>query len=140
MIVDMKDIKEAHTIAQYYNVTCLFGYTDDGSEADVEDRIIVIDLCEVKSIGQFWSLFFHEIAHIWCYDNDKYYEYHAETLPIREYTRYIRKVGLRAERYVDSIGKKLMKEYFPYIKHRPTYQSEEDVKSYRDWLDQNYPA
>jgi len=131
--------KKASQIANQLDITCWIGYSGKASEADMDERAIYIDLNEAITIQQFWSLFFHELAHVWCYDHDKYYIYHNDALPHKQLGDYIRRMGLRIERYVDKVGKKLMKQYFPRMRYLPAYKSKTDVQFYKDWVKTNYP-
>jgi hypothetical protein len=137
--ITTKDFKKVTDLCKFYNTKVMFGYTGEGSEVDVEERLIVIDLLEIKNIRYLWSIVFHELAHIYCYDNDIYRIYHEDTLPEKEMAKYVRKMGLRIERYVDKIGSKLMKEHGFTFRYVPAYNNKKDVKWFRKWIEENYP-
>jgi len=137
--INTKLFKEATAICKALDITINFGYAGEGSTAWTKPRRIEIDLLDVKNINNFWSIVFHEIAHIYCWDNDIYYTYHADNLPKKEMAKYIRKMGLKVERFVDKLGEELMKEYGFNMRYVRAYRSKEDIKWYKDWIDKEYP-
>lgn len=134
-----KHFKKATELCRTYQATISFGYTGEGSEVDVDTRQIVIDLSEMKNEHQFWSEVFHEIAHLYCYDNGIYYIYHHDCLSDKEMAKYVRRFGLKIERYVDKMGERLAKELGFRFRYKPNYQSESDAKWYREWIERTYP-
>lgn len=132
--------KKATKLCAAYDSTISFGYTGEGSEVDVNDRHIIIDLYEIKDLNTFWSMVFHELAHMYCYDNEIFYTYHYENLTEKEMGKYIRKMGLKIERFVDRLGMKLMKEHGFEIDYVPAYLSKEDVEWYKQWIEKTYPT
>lgn len=136
---NVKDFRKASEVCRSFDSTISFGYTGEGSEVDVDERAIVIDLEETKSMNLFWSLVFHELGHIWCFDNDKYVIYHTDSLSEKEMAKYMHRNGLRIERYVDKIGKRLAKEYGMSFRYVKAYESKENIEWYRNWLRENYP-
>lgn len=136
----LRDFKNATLLCAKYEALIYFGYTGDGSEVDVEFRDINIDLEEVNNMHIFWSLVFHELGHIWCYDNGKYVKYHQmNNMPEKEIALYIRRNGLRIEKYVDRIGKKLGKESGIKFRFRPAYKTKKDIKWYHAWIERTFP-
>lgn len=135
----IKDFKKASKVGDLFDVRISFAYTGDGSEAGVHEREITIDLEECPNTDYFWSFIFHELGHIWCWDNDKYHTYHADDLSPKEMGKYIRKNGLRIERYVDKIGRRLGKESGIKFTYKPAYKSKHDVDWYRQWIEREYP-
>lgn len=89
--------------------------------------------------SKLWSTVFHELAHIICYRENLYKTYHHENRSKKKFARYIRRYGLRAERFVDNMAKKMMKEYFPKIKFEDSYLTEYEIEWYYKWVDKNYP-
>ena len=137
--INIKLFKEATVVCKSYGATISFGYTGEFSEVDVHERAIVIDLYEVKNVAHFWSLIFHELAHIHCFDNDIHYKFHADSLPDKEMAVYMRRMGLKVERFVDRLGKKLMREYGYTMRYVPAYNNKEDVEWLRNWIEETYP-
>lgn len=136
----IKDFKKATKICQKFNIKAYFAYTGEASEADVHERKIYIDLNETINLDWFWSLIFHEIAHVWCLDNKKYMYYHdCMNEDTKEFSLYVRKYGLKIERYVDKIGKKLGKESGIRFKYKPAYRSKKDIEWYHNWIEENFP-
>lgn len=79
------------------------------------------------------STFFHEIGHIYCWDNQLWKSYHIDK-PLFEMTqeekkRYVR-TALKAERWVDNWAKKEMKKHFPKL----TYIAGYDEVSRKEFL------
>jgi len=136
---NLRDFKKATKICKVFQANIYFGYSGDGSEVDVETRDINIDLEEVKSINIFWSLVFHELAHIWCFDNEKYVIYHNDSLSEEEMAKYIRRNGLKIEQYVDKMGRKLGKESGIKFRFCPSYKTKKDKEWYREWIEREYP-
>lgn len=139
---NIRDFKKAASIGKQFEVDVHFAYTGEGSEADVEERYVVIDLDECPSIDYFWSLVFHEIGHVWCYDNGKYVKYHDidyMNSNSKRFAKYIRRNGLKAERFVDNIGRRLAKESGIKFTYKAAYKSKRDVEWYRNWVERNFP-
>ena len=107
--------------------------------AIVGENLIEIDLRETYTVQKMWSCVLHELGHIYCYQNNLYEIYHKENISPKKFAKYIRRYGLRAERYVDKVGERLMKDYFPDIPFIGCYSSEDSVKWYRKWVKRNYP-
>lgn len=137
--IGVEIFQAATELCNAYNIDISFGYNGKGSVAHIASREIIIDTLHVNTKNKFWSIVFHELAHFYCWDNDIYYEYHADRLPKKEMAKYIRKMGLKAERFVDTMGEKLMKEYGFKMKYVKAYRSKEDVKWYKDWIEEHYP-
>ena len=85
------------------------------------------------------SFFFHECGHEYCKKNNKFKAYHT---PKFRYTKKeklaIMRTALRAERYVDKIGQKLMKEYYPNEKYTVSYKSKESQEWLKDFVRQSF--
>lgn len=138
--VTAKDRQNAVLICEAYDITCSFSVTGECSDVDIYTRDINIDMCKATNRSLFYSFLFHEIGHIYCYDNKKYIKYHSDCDDdLDEMSIYVRKYGLRAERFVDKIGAELMKLYFPDTEYQSCYSKAEDVKWYHDWVERTYP-
>lgn len=92
-----------------------------------------ISVSTTQSASGMLSTFFHEIGHIYCWENSIWTSYHVnkpfEHLTKEEKSRFI-KVALKAERWVDSWAKNEMKKHFPNVKYSPSYESEADGKEF----------
>jgi len=79
------------------------------------------------------STFFHEIGHIYCFDNNLWLSYHVNK-PLKELTTIERKLyiktALRAERWVDRWAKKEMSKHFSTIEYNPGYLCNEFGKNF----------
>jgi len=109
------------------------------SSANGEKSLIEIDIREATTRSMMWSVVFHELSHIICYRKGLYKKYHHETLPPKKMAIYMRRYGLRVERFVDCMASKMMHEYFPKMKFVPTYCSKADVEWYKKWVKRTYP-
>lgn len=133
-----KELRHASDICRSAGAIISFTYSGEGSGVDCADRKITIDLNEATTIEWFWSLVFHELAHIYCYDNNIYRTYHHDTLSGNEMLAYARKMSLRIERYVDNLGKKNMKKFFPGLKFERSYDNIEDINWLKSWVEVTY--
>ena len=133
-----KELKKAvRSFLKCFNVRTHF--VRKGWSSAIEDKLIEIDTRETNNLNELWSIVFHELSHVLCYRNGKYDKYHKEILPYNELAIYVRKYGLRAERYVDKVAKTLMNVYFPQYTFIEAYRTEEDIKWYYEWVNRTYP-
>jgi len=130
--------KEVRDFLKLFDVRVHF-VKKGGSSALVEDDLIEIDLREADTVQGLWSAVFHELAHILCFRMGVYKTYHHETLPRKKMAIYVRRYGLRAERYVDRMGEGLMKVFFPNMEYRHCYNTKSDVEWYYNWLNRVFP-
>ena len=135
--VTKKDRKLVREFLKKFNVRVHFVRT--GWSSAVEGTLIEIDFKKTKTVQSLWSCVFHELGHIYCWRNDLYKIYHKEELSDKDFAIYIRKYGLRAERFVENLGKKFMKKYFPKIPYEDCYYDERGVEWYKKWVNRNYP-
>lgn len=112
-----------------YDVKLTFGLWG-GSEADMETEEIFIDLEECDSVDRFWSLVYHELAHVLCKREGKWAKYHSSNTP----KSYMLKYGVRAEKYVDKRAEELLWQDHPRLNYIPAYATAEDVQLYKDWV------
>ena len=77
------------------------------------------------------TAFFHELGHMIDYKSGHFFPYNGRTGNYAYYKRW----GLKAEQSADLIGKKLCKKYFPDLKWKETYFSENDRIWLMDWID-----
>ena len=140
----LEEIKKSlRTIARYYG--CNIRFTNDSKNEGKWDvysrRINVPTFCFRNSQFQtenIISTFFHEIAHQWNYDNNKFPIYHSKII-LKKNIRALKSTAWRAEVYTDKIGRDLMKIYFPTLKYYPSYGGIEDTpkarKDFKEWVD-----
>lgn len=128
-------------LVNFYNVKVIF--TDRGySSACYWENYILIDLSTVHSIAELLCAVFHELGHLYCYQNDLFAKYHwdlDDSYSMVEIHRYMHKMGLKAERFVDKVGEQLMSAHFPDIPYIGGYNTKTNVKWYKAWLNKNYP-
>lgn len=78
------------------------------------------------------STLFHELGHIYCYKNGIYKSYHfGDKKLTKRDNQLIRRIGLRAERWVDRWAKKEMKKYFPKERYDESYIKKKNVDIYK---------
>lgn len=135
---EVNNLVDATSLCRDFDVDILFTYSDEGSEVDVKKREIIIDLEGVNSLNLFWSLVFHELCHIKCYDEDKYSIFHKNTLPKKEMYQYMLKNGLRIERFVDKMAAKMMKQYLPRRTYKYSYIDQVDIDYFYNWVKEGY--
>ena len=123
-----KHFKKAREIAKEYGVRVYFRNAKnyDCSLADPNDRTIQVLYGE--GVPHFWSTFFHELAHIYCADNNLYKKYNTNFNKLSK--KYLRKIVLRAERFCDKIGAKLMKSHNFSYKYEGLYEE----KWVKEWI------
>lgn len=138
--INIQDLENIHSLCKSRKVFISFTFSGKGSEVCCVSRKIYIDLTEVLSLDWLYSLTFHELAHIECYDSKKYYIYHHEPLTKVEMFSYMKKMALRVERFVDKLGEFNMKKEFPDKIYMRSYESKEDIRFLRDWIDLEYGA
>lgn len=133
----MKTYKPLKELAKAYGVRLTFGSghsMKSFSYSRPYDNHIHINIKGYKKKylkkDQVFSLFFHELAHIFIYREGKFplankAEYTSESEIIS-----LKKTVLQFELYTDNYGKKLMKIWFPDIVYLKNYHTKEE----RDFL------
>lgn len=109
-----------------------------GSSAICSDRQIELDRREIQTIQELYSMTFHEIAHIYCYDNNLYEIFHNDSLSEKEMALYMKKMAVRVEKFVDKKGKELMKKFFPSIPFVGAYDDPKNVVWLKKWVKKEY--
>jgi len=133
-MINITNFSEADKVCKEWGVECNFAFLGNGSCSDGFDREIWMDLDEFITKREFYSTMCHELAHIWCFDNDKYIDYHHYICD----GDYVLKYGLKIERYVDKIAADIFADYFPKMKYKPCYESKEDVEWFYKWVEKAY--
>jgi len=106
----------------------------DGSGAYIDEREIYLDLSEMSSDEEAWSMLFHELAHFYCAENSLYSHYHNQD-PDKS---YMLRYGLKIEKYVDGVAGRLFGSYFPDIEYIPAYDTQEDIDWFYHWIEREY--
>ena len=133
-----KDFIEATQLCASHDAKISFAYTKDGSSVCCDERLIEVDLDESVSRAWFWSLVFHELAHLECYDKKIFEIYHHDLLPPKKMYKYVMRHGLRIEHFVDKLGAKNMKKHFPRLKFNYSYDNIRDIKWFYTWVKDTY--
>ena len=110
-----------------------------GSSCLPEEKLIELDRREISTIQELYSMTFHELAHLYCYENNLFYIFHHDSLPDKEMALYMKKMGVRVEKFVDKKGKELMESFFPNIPFIGAYDDPKDVIWLKKWIKKNYP-
>lgn len=132
--------KEIRDILKPFNVMVRFGkYANCGAHVSSGTIYMSTDKRFVWTLSTVWSSLFHELSHIMCFREGLYKKYHNLTDIDRQAVIYVRRYGLRAERFVDKKAKALMKQYYPKIPFWSAYSEEEGVDWYRKWVKKNFP-
>lgn len=88
-----------------------------------------ISVSTLQSPRGMLSTFFHEMGHVYCWNNSLWKSYHinkaVKDFTTQERTNYL-KTALRAERWVDRWAKNEMNSHFPDLKYIDGYLSKED--------------
>jgi hypothetical protein len=92
------------------------------------NREIWINLYHIGSLHEMICGFFHELGHHECSMNNKYVYYHSVN-DVNPW--YMLHYGLRAERYVDKVGARIMKEYLPKLTFYSGYHKDRPNSYYR---------
>lgn len=115
-----KDLKIAKKLLKQFNIKFRFQKNTEAASCFPYEQIVFIGLKEESRI-RFFSNLFHEIAHVENFRNKKYFAYHNhrssnyKTLSTKK-LKYLIRIWLRAERYTDAVGARLMKEHMPEMR------------------------
>jgi len=130
-MIDLETQQFAKEFAKEFNIVCFFNQND--SWADCDKGWIGLEINVPHN--EFLSLMCHEIQHVLCYRTNKWHNYHHN----KASNSYMRRMGLKIERWVDKKANEMFCEFFPDLEFVPAYETEEAVRYYRKWLDVNYP-
>lgn len=113
-----------------------FNRGDDGVLGWYNPRTQAIRISRGKT-SEMISTFFHELGHRYCYDMGIWKDYHRinykngrPVFTVKQ-LKGILKNGLKAERWVDKWGEKMMNTMFPMLPYRKGYVSKEAVRWYQ---------
>jgi hypothetical protein len=139
--ITKKDINEIRSFLAVFGVRIQTKPNKQGAIAYYQQKLIEIDLNEYRTIQKFLSLVLHELWHCLCYEQGLYKNYHYTNPPkTKKEIQRIRRIGYKAERFVDKKAREMMKNYFPGIPYYQYYIGKEDkVWYYKTYLDKYYP-
>lgn len=138
MKLTINDIKIATQICHSNNVTIFFVDEKTYSAVDVFSRSIILSINNMNTKERFYSAVFHELAHIECYEEGLYERYHTDAGQLECSFEYMKRISLKAERFVDNLGKKNMNCYFPILKHEEAYGTKIEIDFLNKWVLDNY--
>lgn len=77
----------------------------------------------------------HELGHIIAFRKGKFKKYHytKDTLSYEE-RKHLCKIALRAELYVDNIGRKIFNELFPELEYQSVYNCKENQEAFKKFI------
>jgi hypothetical protein len=81
---------------------------------------------------QMISTFFHELGHLYCYNNNIWKSCHSTILP-ENVSTYIR-CFLKSERWIDNWAHNEVKKWFPKHRYVKTYYNKEGIEFTKDHL------
>lgn len=134
--------RKINRLAKLYDVKVhYFSNKDENSSTgyvDVRESYIFIK--KRKCEKEMLKTFFHELGHIYCYRNNKWFIYHnfgfeKHTKSFEMFKKF-KRTAYRAECYVDVWGKNEMKKHFPKIKYSLSYE-QKDKRAIK-WLNNYY--
>lgn len=138
--VDRPVKKEIRELLKTFDVKVKFGHYAYSSVSIRNNRIsLSTNKNHHLTLQTVWSSVFHELSHILCFREGLYERYHNWDENDRQSVIYVRRYGLRAERFVDKKAKALMKIHLPDIPFWSGYQEERAKAWYDKWLDKNFP-
>lgn len=127
-MISKKDIRIAVDFLASLDIKASVEEDINGSYVLCEVREIVLELQEIYTLERLWSIVFHELCHIICYEEGIYYKYHHNNNK-----KYNIRYGLRIEKFIDRMAEKLMKDYLPGLEFKPCY-GEAECDWYRDYI------
>ncbi len=136
-IITEKNVKQIIIeLSKKYRIKVFFNKRKNlNGEARFWRRSISIN--ENNSPTDMLSIFFHEVGHVYCFDNNLWISYHNPK-NYYDYTdrekQLIFKTAIRAEKWIDKWAEKEMKKHFPDIKYYGVYNDKDVVKSFREDL------
>ena len=137
-----KELKEEiRNVLKAFDVRIHFVDTSHSS-ADMKNNLIHLSKNNQNTLQWIWSCVFHELCHILCHRQGLYKKYHHYVGywdNYRQFALYMRRYGLRAERFVDKKAGALMKIHFPNIPFVAAYDQEHAQEWYKKWVKRNYP-
>lgn len=104
---------------------------------DYKCIILDINLNRVQLI----SVFFHELAHSYCYAYGVYKLYHGDQVKMFKKLRTLKNTARYAttcEMGVDNIGKKMCKWYFPDLDYASLVKRKSDYKLFRQAMEDHF--
>jgi hypothetical protein len=117
-------------LSKYYNVKVDFVDDCDYGSCYYWEKRIEISINQTPK--QMISTFFHELGHIYCYENSLWVSAHSTILP-ESYKTYIR-CFLKAERWIDDWAYNECKKWFHRHRYIKTYYNKEGIEFTKDHL------
>jgi len=130
-----KDKKEIREFCNIFNLRVVF---ESYNYADIPKNKIYIN--EKYPLSIAWSAIFHELQHFICYREGKFLKYHNMHKNYNKswFKKYIRRMGLKIEIYVDIKAEELMNIYLPDIPYEQAYRTRESQLSYKEWIKESF--
>lgn len=119
-------------LAEFYQVKVKIVSLPDRWEGRYNVRNQVIEISNTSRSKL--SVFFHELGHHFCKRNNIWPSYHQTGVRSRRQIKKLIRTAYKAECWVDKWAEFQMAIWFPHLKYRRGYDSEEA----RVWLHTNY--
>ncbi len=119
-------IKQLRKIAKFHDLKLKTSSFSSGADAHLNKDLIFLGYKDFEE-NELITAFFHELSHFYCMYEGKFAIFH-DLKPVSECTTeeliiWV-KTGLRAERYVDKVGKRIMALYYPDMEYESGYDNE----------------
>lgn len=138
MFLDTKNTSEIKSHYGVKNIVLIKNHHAWGS-CYYTDGIIIINSKFKNNKQKFYNILFHEIGHIYCYQNNIWKNYHLNKIQLTKREKsLILKTGLKAERWIDNWAEKEMKKWFPKMKYNKGYFLKSKTKLFKQYLKENY--
>lgn len=134
--INNKDKNEISDFLKVFDLKLIF--TNSHGMAGLSEDIIFIN--RFSSLSEAWSTIFHELQHFICYRGGIFIKYHNMHILYKKkwYKKYLKRMGLKIEIYVDKKAEELMKIYLPDIPYTQSYRTQESKTWYNNWIEENF--
>jgi hypothetical protein len=133
-----QDYNDVNEFLDIFDITMRFE-SQGFCSVNCETATITICVNSIHTLRKLWSMVFHEMCHIQCHRDGLYDKYHKAVgfTTRKQYKQYVRRYGLRAERFVDKKAKKMQSIYLPDIPYVSGYDEPDAEEWYRNWVENN---
>lgn len=131
------DIKHLKDFANEFGIKFIIDDKITCSGYAIVSKGIIAVSSDTTNLSSFISILCHEMCHYFCYNQGLYNSYHRAFNPRTKADKLrFRRVALKAERFVDQMGYKMCKDYFPGVRYKFGYNKPEDrERFYNEYLD-----
>lgn len=131
---DLISIKKAiKSLKKEYGVDIVTRRGKAGGFVRPWESFICIKYSPRHSVDMVMSILFHEIAHVMCYRSGVYKVYNSNIwnidLPTDKQIKIFTHTALKAERYADRLGEKLLKQHYPHMRYYAFYDTKLGIET-----------